>query len=258
VDTKNKEGAPKTAAMKGKSVVVTGAASGLGRATALLFAGRGARVVIGDVDARGKDVVQEIAEAGGVGEFVETDVTDEESVAHLMDIGDRDDTLDVLVANAGVSEAKGLLHEMDMKDWDRVLGIDLRGTVLCDKYALGKMMKRGHGSVINVSSILGVVGQANSTAYSAAKAAVANLSRSLGATYGPLGIRVNAVAPGYINTPLLASLPEDVRSVMVSREPIGRLAQPDEIAAVIGFLASDDASYVTGSVLMADGGYTAV
>lgn len=202
--------------------------------------------------------MDEILSHDGCAEFVQTDVTEEASVIHLMERADSRGYLEILVANAGVAEPKGFLHEMDMKDWDRVLNIDLRGTVLCDKHALQAMVNHGKGSVINVSSILGVVGQAHSTAYSAAKAAVANLSRSLGATYAPLGIRVNAIAPGYVDTALVASLPESVHSAMLGREPIGRLAQPEEIARVIAFLASDESSFIAGSVLMADGGYTAI
>ncbi|MDD0856796.1 SDR family oxidoreductase [Arthrobacter alpinus] len=120
------------------------------------------------------------------------------------------------------------------------------------------MLDGGGGSIVNVSSILGLVGQGNSTAYSAAKAAVANLTRSTAVSYATRGIRVNAVAPGYVNTPLLAGLPEETRAAMLSKQPIGRLAEPEEIAEVIAFLASDRASFMVGAVVSADGGYTAV
>lgn len=244
---------------EGKTAVITGAATGIGRATALLLAERGAAVVIGDVDPRAGDVAQEITDTGGQSSFLRTDVTDEESVIALMNHAESHyGGLDILVANAGIAEPKQPLHELDMAAWHRVIGIDLTGVALSNKHALSHMIARGSGAIVNVSSILGSVGQANSTAYSAAKAAVANLTRSTAVTYAGQGIRVNAIAPGYVATPLIDGLPDDVRDAMIAREPIGRLAQPEEIARVIAFLASDEASYLIGAVIAADGGYTAV
>ncbi|NUL45358.1 SDR family oxidoreductase [Cellulosimicrobium funkei] len=254
----------------GRTAVVTGAAGGIGAATARMLAARGATVVIGDVDPRAAEVVAEIEAAAGSALSVRCDVTDEDSVAALMDAAsefggsggaDGSGHVDVLVANAGIAERKGSLHELDVDHWRTVLDIDLTGVALSMKHALRSMAAadsgRGTGSVVAVSSILGLVGQAGSAPYSAAKAGVANLVRSTGLSYAPTGIRVNAVAPGYVETPLTAGLDESVRSQMVARQPIGRLGAPEEVAEVICFLASDAASFVTGAVWSVDGGYVA-
>ena len=241
-----------------RTAVVTGAAGGIGAATARMLAGRGARVVIGDINSGADTVAKEITAAGGRALAVQTDVTDEESVAALMQEAARfGGSVDILVANAGIPESKGLLHELDTEHWRRVLDINLTGAALSMKHALGYMSGQGSGAVVAVSSILGVVGQGGSGPYSAAKAGVANLVRSAGLTYAAAGIRVNAVAPGYTETPLLEALDDSVRSRILARQPMGRLGTADETAEVICFLASDAASFVTGAVWSVDGGYTA-
>ncbi len=242
----------------GRTAVITGAASGIGAATARLLAARGANVLIGDVDPAAAGTVELIRSAGGRADWVHTDVTAETSVAALMDQAvETLGSLDILVANAGIAEPKGPLHSMELGDWQRVIDINLTGVALSNKHALRHMLAFGSGAIVNVSSILGTVGAANSNSYSAAKAAVANLTRSAALTYATSGIRINAVAPGYARTPLVAGLPDETRAVMVARTPLGRLADPTEIAEAIAFLASDAASFMVGSILAVDGGYTA-
>lgn len=239
-----------------KVVIITGAASGIGAATARLFAAQGAHVVVGDVD---DDARALVAQLPCPGLFVRTDVTQPQSVKALMDSAmEQFGRIDVLVANAGIPEHKSPIHDLDLAAWQRVIDINLTGVALCNKYAIGHMLARGSGAIVNMASILAHVGQADSHAYSASKAAVVNLTRSIALTYARRGIRANCVSPGYIETPLLARLPEAVREGMVLKQPIGRLGQPEEVAQVVSFLASDGASLMTGACVNVDGGYTAI
>ena len=245
--------------LKGKVAVITGAGSGIGEAVARLFGMEGAKVVVGDVAASAERVAADIVAQDGEAIFVPVDVTAEASVAALMQAAVAAfGKLDILVANAGVPEQKGPVHELDLTAWQRVLDIDLTGVALCNKHAAARMLENGSGSIVNMASILGHVGQANSTAYSAAKAAVVNFTRSVALTYARRGIRANSVSPGYVDTPLLAKLPKATRDAMLDRQPIGRLARPEEIAQVVAFLASDRSSIITGACINADGGYTAI
>lgn len=245
--------------LAGKVAVITGGASGIGAAVARVFADQGAAVVIGDLHPEAENVVAELVAHGAHALFVRTNVSDESSVAALMDAAVKSfGRLDVLAANAGIPEQKGPVHEMDLSAWQRVIDIDLTGVALCNKYAVTQMLKTGGGSVINMTSILAHVGQANSTAYSAAKAGVVNFTRSAALTYAQQNIRFNCVSPGYVNTPLLEQLPEATRAKMIDRMPIGRLLEPEEIANVTAFLASDLATAITGAAINADGGYTAI
>lgn len=245
--------------LAGKVAVVTGAGSGIGAAIARLFAVEGAKVVLGDLAESGAALTAELAAEGLEAVFQRVDVTDETSAAALMEVAvTRFGRLDILVANAGIPERKSPIHELDLADWRRVIDVDLTGVAICNKFAAGAMLAAGGGAIVNMASILAHVGQENSNAYSAAKAAVVNLTRSVALTYARQGIRANCVSPGYVDTPLLAKLPEATRAAMLVRQPIGRLARPEEIAQVIAFLASDRASIITGACINADGGYTAI
>ena len=244
--------------LKHKVAVITGAGSGIGAAIARLFCAEGARVVLGDIADGAAQLAAELERGGGEALFVRVDVTREASVEALMQAAvERFGRLDVLVANAGVAEQKAPIHQLDLAAWQRVIDIDLTGVALCNKFAAARMLDSGGGAIVNMASILGHVGQANSSAYAAAKAAVVNLTRAVALTYARQGIRANSVSPGYVDTPLLAQLPAATRAAMLERQPIGRLARPEEIAQVVAFLASERASIVTGACLAADGGYTA-
>jgi len=245
--------------LTGKVAVVTGAGSGIGAAIARLFAGEGAKVVLGDLAESGAVLAAELAAEGFDAVFQRVDVTDETSAAALMQVAvTQFGRLDILVANAGIPERKSPIHELDLTAWRRVIEVDLTGVAICNKFAAGAMLATGGGAIVNMASILGHVGQENSNAYSAAKAAVVNLTRSVALTYARQGIRANCVSPGYVDTPLLAKLPDATRQMMLVRQPIGRLARPEEIAQVVAFLASDRASIITGACINADGGYTAI
>ena len=245
--------------LQGKVAVVTGAGSGIGSAITRLFACEGAKIVLGDLAQSAGVLAEELAAAGSTAVFQRADVVDEVSVAALMEAAvTHFGRLDILVANAGIPERKSPIHELDLAEWRRVVDVDLTGVAICNKFAAGAMLKAGAGAIVNMASILAHVGQENSNAYSAAKAAVVNLTRSVALTYARQGIRANCVSPGYVDTPLLAKLPDETRQMMLVRQPIGRLARPEEIAEVVAFLASDRASIITGACINADGGYTAI
>lgn len=243
--------------LQDRVAVVTGGASGIGRAVALLFASEGARIAIGDCSEEAEAVVREIEQQGGEAIYVKTDVARENDVKHLMDeTVTRFGKIDILVANAGIDQISPA-HETSLADWQRMIDINLTGVFLSNKYAISHMLSRQSGAIVNISSILGQVGQPDITAYAAAKGGVSNLTRSIAVTYANQGIRVNAVCPGYIETPLLRDLTEEMVQLRVRKHPMGRMGRPEEVAYACLFLASDESSFVTGINLFADGGYTA-
>jgi len=245
--------------VSGKVAFVTGAGAGLGRAMACTLAENGARVVCFDRDAQG--LARTVEGLGGQGLGICGDVTDGEAVKHavaqtVQDFG----RLDIAIANAGVSDADSkLLHEADEADWHRVVSVNLSGVYATNRAALHHMMAQGHGKVINVASMWGLVGPAGlfpRPAYSATKGAVVNLTRELGLEYAKHGIQVNALCPGFFRTETRPRDAEHAR-IMQDYTPMGRIAEADEIAGAVLFLASSASDFVTGTALVVDGGVLA-
>lgn len=244
--------------LEGKVAIVTGGASGIGETTVRLFAKEGAKVVIADFSARGNELAEELKQAGFDALFVKTDVTKEDEVKNMVSATvEKYGKVDILFANAGIAkDAPG--HLLSLDDWQRTIDINLTGVFLCDKYVIEQMLAQGTGgAIVNCGSIHSHAGKAGVTAYSSAKGGVKLLTQTLGLTYAKQGIRVNAVCPGYIDTPLIAGRNEALNEHLIGLHPMGRLGKPEEVAKAVLFLASDDASFVTGTSLLVDGGYTA-
>jgi NAD(P)-dependent dehydrogenase (short-subunit alcohol dehydrogenase family) len=245
--------------LDGKVCVITGAASGIGREAALLFASEGARVCVGDVDVEAGEATASEVE----GLFVRVDVTDPESVEALYAAAaERFGGIDVLYNNAGIMPADDAsVLDTELDAWNRVQAVNATGVFLCCKHGIPHLLARGGGSVINVASFVALMGAATSQiAYTASKGAVLSMSRELAVEFARRGVRVNALCPGPVETPLLMRLFADDPAAFERRRvhlPMGRLAQAREIAAAALFLASDESSYVTGSSFVVDGGITA-
>jgi 3-oxoacyl-[acyl-carrier protein] reductase len=238
-----------------KIVIITGAGRGIGQAAATRFAREGAKVAVCDRDKSAVDETVAMIQAEGAEalEFA-VDVTDSGAVEGMVaDVIAGWHRIDVLVNNAGaVMDAQ--LKDMSDEQFDRIIDINLKGTYRCARAAVGHMIKQGSGVIINASSIAGVYGNFGQTNYAAAKAGVIGMTKTWARELGRKGIRVNAVCPGLIETPLTADLPEKVMEVMRARIPLGRAGRPEEIAGVYAFLASDDASYINGAVIEVSGG----
>ena len=248
----------------GKVALVTGGGSGIGRASSLTYAIRGAKVVVVDVDVEGgEETVQMIKEAGGEAALVPADVSSGAETQRMVDQAvDVYGRLDCAFNNAGVGGGRGrsLTADYSEEDWDRVIGINLKGVWLCMKAEIPQMLKQGGGAIVNTASIAGLVGLRGTCAYVAAKHGVTGLTKAAALEYAGMGIRVNAVCPGYIHTPLTQPLfdrNEGMEDQVISRHPLGRLGEPQEIAEAVMWLSSDAASFVTGHNLTVDGGYVA-
>lgn len=251
--------------VEGKVAVVTGAALGIGRATAGLLAREGARVAVTDVlDGEGKELADEIAAAGGAARFWHLDTSDETSVsAAFSSIVDAYGRLDVVVNNAGISGVNAPTDEIDLEDWNRVISINLTGVFLCTKHAISYLRRSGGGSIVNLSSIYGLVGAPDAPPYHAAKGGVRLMTKTDALLYAGDRIRVNSVHPGFIWTPMVEHFlegqadPGAARRATDELHPLGHMGEPDDVAYGILYLASDESKFVTGSELVIDGGYTA-
>ncbi len=244
----------------GKTAVVTGAAKGIGRATAELFAREGARLVVNDVDEAGlKDLEGRLSGEGVEVISVVGDVSDVDDAKRIIGAAvESFGRVDVLVANAGVIPLNNIV-DATPEDWDHVMAVDGRGMFLTCKYAIEAMLEQENpgGSIVCLSSISGLAGQAEQSTYGPAKFVASGITMHLAVEWAARGIRVNAVAPGTITTEAVAQLPEEYKAPMKRAHPIGRLGEPSEVASAILFLASDEASFVTGAILPVDGGYLA-
>ncbi len=252
--------------LKEKTIIVTGGASGIGGAACRKLAEEGAKVAITDVqDAPGKDLADEINETGGSARYWNLDVTDENRIEEVFaEVNETFGAIYGLVNNAGISGVDKPTDQVTKEEWEQVMKINVDGVFLCTKYVIPYMKENGGGSIINLSSIYGLIGNKDLPPYHASKGAVRLMTKNDALTYAEDNIRINSVHPGFIDTPLVDELAErknisaeEFRSQLDSLHPMGHIGQPEDIANGIAFLASEEAGFMTGSELVIDGGYTA-
>ena len=246
--------------LQGKVAIVTGASSGIGRATALAFAREGVRVVVSDVNVEGgQETVRLIQEQGGEAIFVRCDVSDAAEVKALVDatvaaFG----RLDFACNNAGIGGEANLTADYSIEGWNKVIAVNLTGVFLGMKYQIPELLKQGGGAIVNMASILGHVGFATAPAYVSAKHGVIGLTKNAAIEYARQNIRVTAVCPAFIHTPMVDDgLPAEVKEQLAMAHPIGRMGTPEEVAELVVFLCSDGASFISGNPILVDGGYVA-
>jgi NAD(P)-dependent dehydrogenase (short-subunit alcohol dehydrogenase family) len=249
--------------VKGKVAIVTGGASGIGKAAAMLLAKEGAEVAVADIsDDAGKGVVEEIKKNVGKADYWHMNVADEKEVEEAFtEIYDKYGKINILVNNAGIPGSMTPTHELPTEEWNRVIDIDLNGVFYCTKHVINYMKKSGGGSIVNMSSMLGLIG-GNDIAYHAAKGGVRLMTKSDATVYAPDNIRVNSIHPGYIMTPLFQNVAKNspvgeqaFYKQITDGIPAGRLGEPEDVARTILWLASDDSDYITGIEVIVDGGF---
>jgi NAD(P)-dependent dehydrogenase (short-subunit alcohol dehydrogenase family) len=251
--------------LQGRTIIVTGAGGGIGRAASLVLAQAGANVVVSDViEESGRATVKEIEAGAGAATFVKADLSVEAEVSALVDRAvSTYGRLNGAFNNAGLEQCALPLHELTTAQWERALRVDLTSVFWCIKYQVLAMMQTGGGAIVNTASSLGQVAIANASEYITAKHGVVGLTRAAGAEYASRGIRVNAVLPGIIRTPMIARLSEDERFAAMfgklkERHPIGRFGEPSEIGEAVKWLLSDAASFMNGAAMACDGGYLSI
>ena len=248
--------------LDGKTAIVTGACAGIGRATALLFAQEGAKVVAADwQDEHAGELTKAVAASGGEVTFLKVDVSNAGDVQRMINTAvESYGRLDVLFNNAGVEGEQAPTADCSLENWDRVIGVNLKGVFLGMKYAIPALLKTGGGSIINNASVAGLVGFANIPAYCASKGGVIQLTKTAALEYATQNIRVNAICPGVIWTPMVERFvggSEEARAAMEALEPVGRFGTAEEVARLALFLASDESSFCTGAPFLVDGGFVA-
>ncbi|MED4781891.1 3-oxoacyl-ACP reductase FabG [Brevibacillus choshinensis] len=243
--------------LKDKAVLITGGANGIGRATAMLFAQNGATLMIADYDEdEGLETVKALRSLGACAEFVKVNVANMHEVEQMVDATvARFSRIDVLVNNAGITR-DGFLVKMSPPQWDQVLAVNLTGVFYSTQAAARVMLNQGQGVILNAASVVGIYGNIGQTNYAATKSGVIGMTKTWAKELGPKGIRVNAVAPGFIKTGMTEKVPDKVLANMVEKTPLRRLGKPEDVANAYLFLASDEASFINGVVLGVDGGLT--